>query len=526
MNDKEPALLEMNNISKIYGNGVYANRDVTFSVCEGEIHALVGENGAGKSTLMKILFGLEKPSSGQIVLHGEPVVFRSPQDAIARGIGMVHQHFKLVDSLSITENVTMGYEPMRRGFINRGEAEKRVAEIAGIFALKDSLSTPVGQLPVGTKQKVEIIKALYRGAKILILDEPTAVLTPQETAELFVQLKDLKTKGYTVIFISHKLREVKELSDRISVMRQGKLVDTCQTDGVTEQDISEKMVGRSYSAQLDKKPAAPGEVCLAVSGLVCRGRGGKPAVNDISFTVRAGEIVGVAGVEGNGQNELVAALVGLRRHDGGTIRFFGRDTTGLSVEQLRRLGMSYIPSDRMDLGLATSMTIEENLITTKLDDRSLYQGGLLSRKKTLALSRGLIDTYTVKCDSPETEIGMLSGGNMQKVVVAREFTMGSRLIIAEQPTRGIDVGAAKFIHEELLRLRDAGCAVLMISADLEELYQLSDSIFVMYDGQISAYLKDPSTVSENELGYYMLGVHRQSDSEIREAYYEKEKSSH
>lgn len=518
-------LLEMRAISKIYGNGVYANREVDFSVEEGEIHAIVGENGAGKSTLMKILFGMERPSHGQILLRGEPVVFHSPQTAIAYGIGMVHQHFKLVDSLSIAENVTMGYEPIRHRFIDRKKSLEKVENIARIFALKDPLDTPVGRLPVGTKQKVEIMKALYRGAKILILDEPTAVLTPQETEELFSQLKDLKAQGYTVIFISHKLREVKEISDRITVMRRGKTVDCCNTADVTEQDISAKMVGKNYTSSLDKRQAQPGECLLRVRDLTYNGRGGKHVVDNVSFTVRAGEIVGIAGVEGNGQTELIETITGLRRPDGGQVEMFGVITNGMPVKKLRELGMAYIPADRIELGLAVSMSIEDNLRTTKLHDPSLYTAHLLSRKKSAALGRQLVETYTIKCGSPETEVGMLSGGNMQKVVVAREFTQGARLIIAEQPTRGIDIGAAKFIHEELIRLRDSGCAVLLVSADLEELYKLSDSMFVIYDGAISAYLSDPSSVDESELGYYMLGVRHQTEAEIREAYHEEKESA-
>lgn len=514
-------ILEMNHVSKVYGNGVYANKDISFSVNEGEIHALVGENGAGKSTLMKILFGMEKPSHGEILLNDKKVVFHSPQDAMAVGIGMVHQHFKLVESMSVTENVILGYEPMRRGVIDLKTAREKVSEIIKIFNLEKELDIPVGKLPVGTKQKVEIAKALYRGAKILILDEPTAVLTPQETSELFIQLKDLKKQGFTVIFISHKLREVKEISDRISIMKRGQLVDTCNTKEVTQEIISEKMVGSGYTANLPKKPSKLQEPLLCVKDLSAKGAGTKNVVNKVSFTARAGEIVGIAGVEGNGQGELIELLTGLRRAEEGNVLMYGNDIRGMDVKQLRDLGMSYIPSDRMSIGLATSMSIEENLITTKLEDKTLYRHHLLSTKQSGRLSAKLVKEYLIKCASPQTEVNMLSGGNMQKVVVAREFTQGSKIIIAEQPTRGIDVGAARFIHEELLRLRDNGCAVLLVSADMEELYKLSDSIFVMYDGEISAYIRNPELVSENELGLYMLGVSKQTNEEIKGAYYEK-----
>lgn len=530
MNDKTEngspqTILELKDISKVYGNGVYANKSINFSVAEGEIHALVGENGAGKSTLMKILFGMEKPSQGEILFKGEKVIFHSPQDAMKLGIGMVHQHFKLVDSLSITENAAMGYEPLKHGLIDRKAAREKVAEISKVFELKEDLDTPVEKLPVGTKQKVEIIKAMYRGARILILDEPTAVLTPQETEELFEQLKKLKTEGYTVIFISHKLREVKEISDRISVMRKGRMIDTVMTADVNEQQISSLMMGSSYSKELEKKKAEPKEVVLRVEGLTAIGVNQKKLVNNVNFTVRAGEIVGIAGVEGNGQNELIEMIVGLRKNDGGMVQIRGKDMTRSSIQARREQGMSYIPSDRMEVGLAVTMPIRDNLIATKLNDRAMYKNHLLSIKKTKEQSERWIKEYLVKCDSPDTEIRMLSGGNMQKVVVAREFTQNAKLIIAEQPTRGIDVGAAKFIHEELIRRRDEACAVLLVSADLEELYRLSDSILVMYDGEFSAYIPNPEQVTEHELGNYMLGIHKQTEAEIKEAYHEEEKSA-
>lgn len=518
-------VLEMKNISKVYGNGVYANKNISFSVLGGEIHALVGENGAGKSTLMKILFGMEKPDQGEIISDGKILDFHSPQDAMAAGIGMVHQHFKLVESMSVMENVTLGYEPLKKGLIDRKSAKSKVLQALKVFELEDILEEPVDSLPVGTKQKVEIVKALYRGARILILDEPTAVLTPQETEELFQRLKQLKKDGFTVIFISHKLREVKEISDRVSIMRKGEMIASCITAEVSEQDISEKMMGTGYSPELLKKEAQLGEVLLDVSHVACRGAGSKNAVDDVSFTVRSGEIVGVAGVEGNGQNELIAMITGLYAADKGSIRVMGQDARNLDVKKRRELGLAYIPSDRIKLGLAVSMPIEENLITTKLDQSELYSGGMLSVRKVRALAGRLIGEYKIKCGSSQTPVNMLSGGNMQKVVVAREFTQGAKLIIAEQPTRGIDVGAAKFIHEELVRQRDEGCAVLLVSADMEELYKLSDSIMVIYDGSIAAYFKEPGNITEKELGHYMLGVKKQAAQEIEGAYYEKEKSA-
>ncbi len=514
-------LLEMREISKIYGNGVYANQKISFSIKKGEIHALVGENGAGKSTLMKILFGLEKPDHGELILNGETQNFQSPQDAMVKGIGMVHQHFMLVDSFTVRENIALGYEPVKNGFIDKKEAKNKVKELSEKFNMKINPDSIVRDLSVGLKQKVEILKALYRGANILILDEPTAVLTPQETTELFVQLKNLKEQGFTVIFITHKLREVKEISDRISVMRSGKMITTVNTCDVTESEISALMMGTQYSSALDKSVAKPKECLLQVDDVRRVDSDKKAVVDGVSFTVRAGEIVGIAGVEGNGQNELIEIITNLIKRDSGDINMFGIDTKGKHIGELRKLGLAYIPSDRMTLGITKQMSIEENLITTKLKSSEIYNKfKLLDSKAIRKLSQKLVKEYLVKCKSPLTELEMLSGGNMQKVVVAREFTQQNvKLIIAEQPTRGIDVGAAKFIHEKLVELRDAGCAVILVSADLEELYKLSDSMLVIYDGKISAYFEDPSKVSEQQLGKYMLGVETQSEEEVRRAYH-------
>ncbi|WP_256760799.1 ABC transporter ATP-binding protein [Cohnella sp. WQ 127256] len=514
-------ILQMNEISKVYGNGIYANRRVNFSVCEGEIHALVGENGAGKSTLMKVLFGLEKPDSGQIIVKGTPVSFQSPQDAMAIGIGMVHQHFMLVPSLSVTENVTLGFEPMGKAFIDRKTARKKVQELSDTFDLKIDLDMPASKLAVGIKQKVEILKALYRGARILILDEPTAVLTPQETVELFIQLKALKEKGFTVIFISHKLREIKQLTDRVSVMRRGELVASVNTEDVSEEEISSMMIGGGYSGHIVKSPAVPKENLVEIKDVKWKDRNSVPVVNGVTFSVRAGEIVGIAGVEGNGQDELIEMITGLKRYDSGEIQMFGSSIKNEEISSLRERGMSYIPSDRMTLGVATSMSIENNLISTKINDPSIYSGKLLSASKIAQLSAKLVSDFRIKCGSSKTEVSMLSGGNIQKVVVAREFTQNARLIIAEQPTRGIDVGAAEFIHNKLVELRDSGCGVLLVSADLDELTKLSDSIIVLHNGQISAYIENVSAVSEIELGHYMLGVNKQSASDIGRAYHTK-----
>ena len=514
-----PELLELRGVSKIYGNGVYANREVNFSVKEGEIHALVGENGAGKSTLMKVIYGMEQPDMGEIYMRDERMRFHSPQDAMRRNIGMVHQHFMLVESLSIAENVTLGFEPSKLGFIDRAQVRAKVSDYTQVFGLDLDLDTKVSDLSVGVKQKVEIIKAMYRGARLLILDEPTSVLTPQETVELFAKLKELKRSGYTVIFISHKLREIMDLCDRCSVMRKGEMVATVEIKDVSLRQISEMMVGSGYSEKLDKEPPAPGEVKLRARGLVNVNKFGKRVVDGVSLAVRGGEIVGLAGVEGNGQSELVGMLFRLLRPNAGSVEMLSRDVGGLTIEGLRALGVSYVPADRMTLGLAKTMSIEDNLLAAKLGDRRYYKNGLIDQRKVRRMSEALVRQFLIQCTSPATDAEMLSGGNMQKVVVAREFTQAAEVFIVEQPTRGIDVGAARFVHEKLLELRQGGAAILLVSADLDELFKLSDRMLVMYNGRVSAFFEDVSRVSEQELGYYMLGVKQQSAAEIGRAFH-------
>ena len=514
-------LLELKDISKVYGNGVYANKNIFFSVREGEVHALVGENGAGKSTLMNILFGMEMPSHGEIYYKGKRVEFKSPQDAIALGIGMVHQHFKLAESLSITDNIIMGYEPMKGIIIDYGAARKRVLELCKLYGLQCDPEQPVSELSVGDKQKVEIIKALYRGAKLLILDEPTAVLTPQETEEMFVKINELKAKGYTFIFISHKLHEVKEISDRISVIRKGCLIDTIDTKEVDEQQISALVMGSSEGlVSLDKSECKPGKTILRAKSLSYGKPGNKKLVDNVTFTVRAGEIVGIAAVNGNGQNELIEMIAGLKSISEGELDILGTRVNGMSVLKRRKLGLSYIPSDRLQVGLAQAMPIKDNIIASKLDDKKFYKNGLLDNTSITKYSEQLIDDYKIKCDSPSTLVRMLSGGNMQKIVAAREFTQGAKLILCEHPTRGIDIGAARLIHERLLELRDADCAILLVSADMDELFQLSDSLMVMFGGRVTAYFKDIAGVTQTELGNYMLGAKQQTEAEMKEAYYE------
>ncbi|MCR4430950.1 MAG: ABC transporter ATP-binding protein [Tepidanaerobacteraceae bacterium] len=514
-------ILKMQNITKVYPNGIVANKGVNFSVYAGEIHALVGENGAGKTTLMKILFGLEHPEEGAIYLKGEKIIISSPQVAIRHKIGMVHQHFMLVPSLTVAENIVLGMEPSRRGFIDIEKAIETTEKLSEKYNLKVDARAKIADLPVGQRQKVEILKALLRGAEILILDEPTAVLTPQETTELFSELVHLKNKGHTIIFISHKLKEIKEISDRVTIMRHGKNMGVYRTQDVTEEEISRLMVGRDVVLKVQKQKNKPGDAVLHVENLSYTDDYGKNVLKNISFSVRRGEILGIAGVEGNGQRELVEIVTGLRACQEGKIYISGKPVNNLSIKQIRELGTSHIPEDRMTYGVAGPASIGENLISDRFYKKEFNTGLFLNLKKLNELTARLAKEYTVKCSTPKLAVKMLSGGNIQKVVVAREFSSNPKLLIADQPTRGIDVGATEFIHKKLIELRDGGTAILLVSADLNEVMEISDSILVMYGGEVVAYFPDASRITEEELGLYMLGVKRQSAEEIGGAFYAK-----
>ncbi len=513
-------ILRMEKITKIYGNGVIANKDIDFSVKKGEIHALMGENGAGKSTLMKILFGLEPIDSGTIYFEEKPLS-GSSSDIIKAGIGMVHQHFMLVDSLMVYENVILGMEPKKGLFTDTKSAIALVADTAKQYNLNIDPMARVADISVGLKQKVEILKVLVRGAKLLILDEPTAVLTPQETQELFGQLLLLKEKGHTIIFISHKIKEVKQICDRLTVLRRGRTIGVMEVNEATEEEISNFMVGRDVILNVEKTPARFGEKILDVAHLSCRNREGKPLLRDISFPLHRRQILGVAGVEGNGQNELAECIFGMRQPDSGQILFQGRPLGGARIRTIRDAGLSYIPEDRMTTGVAGPLPIWGNLVSDRIDKRALHSHGLLDTKKIKGLARGLIDDFNIFCRDEHQEAAMLSGGNMQKVVVAREFSADPTLLIANQPTRGIDVGAIEFIWKKLVELRDQGRSILLISADLNEIFELSDSIMVMCEGEIAGYFRDSKSVSESELGLYMLGLKKQSAQE-REMEYGQE----
>lgn len=522
----EQDVLRMEGITKIYGNGILANDNVDFYLRQGEIHALMGENGAGKSTLMKILFGMEKPTSGKIILNGTEVSIPNSASALSMGIGMVHQHFMLVPSLTVTENLILGNEPHKGALIDLRQAREKVRELSETYHFALDPDARVKDLSVGMKQQIEILKALYRGAKILILDEPTAVLTPQETEVLFKQLKNLRDNGHVLIFISHKIREVIEICDRVTIMRSGKSMGVYNIHGdalkgtkdITEEEISRLMVGRSAILELNKTPAEPKDIVLKVKGALSVDLERKVRVNHVNFTVRKGEILGVAGVEGNGQAELVSMITGMMPLDQGDVTIEDISIKEKTIRQIRTELLSYIPQDRLTYGVVSGTDIRNNLIPF-LTERKEYRKGILLKTKALKkLADEVAKDYSVKCDSSEQYVGMLSGGNMQKVVAARELSDRTRkippLIVADQPSRGIDIGATTFIHRKLLELRDAGCGVLLISADLNEILELSDSVIVLYDGEISGYFPDTRKLTERELGQYMLGVKRQTEEEV------------
>lgn len=499
-------LLEMKDITKIYPNGVAANEGACFSLAEGEIHAVAGENGAGKSTLMKMLSGAEKPTSGEIFFRGERVNFRSAKDAQALGIGMVWQHFMLVNEFPVYRNIFLGCEDCGKlGFLREKKMRVAAEELAGKYDMAVDIRAKCGDLPVGQAQKVEILKVLARGAKVLILDEPTAVLTPQETEELFRQLLLLKEDGCSIVIITHKLREIKRLCDRVTVMRAGRTLGTYDVSEVTEEDISRLMVGSSVKTEPDKLPFSPGEEVANVSDLHISGRGGKEAVSGVFFAVHRGEILGLAGVEGNGQKEAAEVLCGLIRKYRGLVTVEGQELAGRSVRRIRALGVAHIPEDRLRTGCDPDGSIFDNLIALCCDSESRL--GFLREKRLKARVKEVIGRYSVK-GTPGQKMCSLSGGNMQKVIVARELEASPVLLVADQPTRGVDIGSIAFIHQKLTELRDRGGAVLLVSADMSEMFALSDRILVFHGGEIVAEITDVQGTSEEQLGRYMLGIDR------------------
>ena len=522
--ETEDAVLSMENITKIYSNGFVANKDVTFSVRRGEIHGLLGENGAGKTTLMKVLFGQEKPEEGRILLDGKEIQIDSPLKALEYGIGMVHQHFMLVGSLTVAENMVLGMEPKKGILFDYKTAVKKTAEIAEQFRLPVDAQEKVNNISVGQKQRVEILKILLRGARILLLDEPTAVLTPQETEELFARLKELKKEGYTIIFISHKLNEVKALCDRITVLRKGRVTGRAEVADISEEDISHMIVGKDVDLHLNKKAAVPGKTTLSVRDLSWKNHFGNQVLNGISFDVREGEILGVAGVEGNGQSELSDILSGLLPVSEGSVLMNGNDIKKMSIRQIRQSGTSLIHEDRMIYGVSEKQSIKENIFADRYFHTGYNRRGVVDNRVITDESSKLIGEYQVACDGPQADIDTLSGGNIQKVVAAREFSTVPRLLIASQPTRGIDVGAAELIRNKLVMLREQyHSAVLLFSAYFTELLTVSVSLIVLYNGEITAYFPSTEQADENILGEYMLGIKRQTPAEIGGVLYDNRK---
>jgi len=496
--------LELRGITKRFP-GVVANDNVNLSLNTGEVLSLIGENGAGKSTLMSVLYGMYKPDEGEIVIDGTPLVFTSPADAIAAGIGMVHQHFMLVPVFTVAENVVLGVEPTGAlGKLNIDEARRMVREISDKYNLDLDPDAVIEDLPVGVQQRVEIVKVLLRDAKVVVFDEPTAVLTPSEIIEFFEIVKTLVSAGRGVVFITHKLKEALNIADRIAVLRRGKVVGEADPKTATESQIAEMMVGRPVQLTVDKKSASAGNVVLKVTDLTVLDADGRTHVENVSFEVHAGEIVGIAGVQGNGQTELVEALTGLRKATSGVIALDGKDLTHSDPRERHQMGMAHIPEDRQRQGLVGGLSVAENLVLTRYHDEQFSHGVIVDWEAADAIAETLISEYDIRTPNKETGVGTLSGGNQQKVIVARELSRDLRLTIAAQPTRGVDVGSIEYIHSRIVKERDAGTAVLIVSTELEEVMALSDRLLVMYRGKVVAEL-DPKKVTPMEVGLYMAG---------------------
>jgi len=501
---KKISQLEMVNITKRFP-GVIANDKVNFDVHSGEVHALLGENGAGKSTLMKILYGLYQPEEGQIRLDGEEIQITSPLDSIRLGIGMIHQHFMLVESLTVAENVALGLPSSRGLLTDLDKVAARILELAEIYGLQVDPDAYVWQLAVGQQQRVEIIKALYRGAALLILDEPTAVLTPQEVDEFFVTMRQMVDDGHALIFISHKLHEVIDISNRVSVLRDGHMIGTIPTKGATKGQLAKMMVGREVGLTRDRQPMKATEQRLVLRDICAQGDRGTPALNKVNLEVKAGEILGVAGVSGNGQKELAEVITGLRPVTGGEILLEGNNVSGKSPKELMDQSLSYIPEERMRDGMIKEFSVAENLILREHDQAPYANKGFLDLKAISRHTEDMITSFRVKTPSQETPVKNLSGGNIQKLVLARELWRKPRILIAAQPTRGLDIGATEYVHLRLLEQREEGTATMLISEDLDEIMALSDRIAVIYEGNIMGVI-DHADATPEKLGLLMAGV--------------------
>jgi len=498
--------LQMRGITKLYPeNNVLANNNVDFEVRENEIHAVVGENGAGKTTLMKILYGLEQPDSGRILLQGREVQIHSPLEANRLGIGMVHQHFRLIPEFTIAENVVLGIEPRRRGiFLDRERAIRRVGEVIGRYGFSIDPRLPVSRLTVGQMQLVEIIKILYREAELLILDEPTSVLTEQQIHKLFATLENLRSIGKTIVIITHKLGEVKAVSQRVTVMRKGKVVAVRNTDEVDERELSRLMVGKSVTFQFEREPVSRGRVVLELRGVVLRQKSqDRPLLDHVDLKVHAGEIVGIAGVSGNGLAELEDIVGGLRRVTQGKLLHDGRDITDLSAVQLRERGLAYVPADRLHRGSSLQSSVMENMIISSHHD--FLQGGIFRQQAVEEFADSLTSSFSIDGD-PRVPIGTLSGGNIQKVILARELASKTDFIIFSEPTWGLDVASAEFIYAKILEIRRRGIAVLLISSNLDEILALCDTLVVLFRGRVVARLDNAKKLSKEVVGEYMMGL--------------------
>ncbi|HIT34236.1 MAG TPA: ABC transporter ATP-binding protein [Candidatus Faecousia intestinigallinarum] len=505
------AIVEFSHITMDFP-GVRANDDVSLSIRRGEIFALVGENGAGKSTLMNILYGIHTPTAGSVTIHGKPVVRFDPKAAIAAGVGMVHQHFMLVPSFTVTENIVLSREPRKGIFCDRREARRQVEALSREYGLEVEPDSRVRDLSVGQQQRVEILKTLYRGAEILILDEPTAVLTPQETNELFTVLRRVvRERGMTVILITHKLYEVAAVSQRVGVMRRGRLVGVADTASVSQRQLAGMMVGREMQPTAPRQPLRLGEEKVHIQNLCVANSRGLPAVRDLSLTLRAGEILGIAAVEGNGQSELLEAIAGMRPFQG-EIQVNGRSIRGLSPGQVRSLGLAHVPEDRLRTGVDPEASVAENLVAGRHRAPRFARFGVHLRKKAIReYAEGLYRAFDIRGAGADTEAGSLSGGNMQKTVIAREMSAGAEVLLIAQPTRGVDIGAVEFIHSQILAQRDGGAAILLSSADLDEILTLSDRIITLYEGRVTG--EYTGEFSKTELGLGMTGGGKEATHE-------------